>query len=286
MSSIDVGDQKVPIVNVQPLRNGDDNRDVQRLARSAAGKRAAAVATGHLAYAFLSGGTQAQQEKAQEIIADVTRTLQGAEPMTQPAEIVLPASYTPEPEPEAVATDYELPADLEALLDEPEDVYEDDEPDEPAAVADDDEYVDPEVARLRKQLEKTQKKAEHERKLRVQTARKDWEAEAARVFRLGDTPLLDDTEIKQIRADSKRGFMVEARAIADRNKQVALRFQTPGRPAAPAAPTAAEVWGAPPGDGTSVPAERVGANPRLERARRNGNLTDIFRERIFGDTNS
>lgn len=282
MSTVDLGDQQVPVENIQRLRNGDDGRDVQRLIRSDKGKRAAAFMTGNLVQSFLTAGTPSQQAKAAEVLSEITTNLQGATTMgqPQPQEIILPATYTPEPEP--APTDYEIPADLAALLDEPDDDFEADEPEPIAEVSDtpDGEYVDPEVLRLRAQLAKTQKQADHERKLRVQTARGGWETEAATVFRLGDVPLLEETEIKGIRADSKREFMRQARTLADRNKTVALRFQPAGAPAA-AAPPAAETWGAPPTAGPAVPMPSVGANPRLDRARRNGNLTEIMRARLY-----
>jgi hypothetical protein len=201
--------------------------------------------------------------------------------VTQP-EATAPVIEEPEP-----VTDYELPADLEALLDEPDEFEIEDEPDELAAAADQDDedgYVDPEVVKLRRQVEKERRRAEHERKLRVQTARRDWEQEAARVFRLGDVALLDGDEIKGIKAESRREFLRQAKEIADRNKQIARRFQ-PARPVERGRERpAAETWGAPPAAETVVPdtaseQQRV----RLDRARRSGNLSNILKAHLFPD---
>lgn len=291
MSSIDLGDQVVPVENTQRLRNGDDNRDVARLARSAQGKRAAAFATANLVSSFLENGTPAAQAKAAEVLQEIANDLEGA-PVTQPQpELVLPGRVEApvEPEPVAVPTDYELPADLEALLEEPEEFeYEEEQPvpvaDE-AAVVDDDEYVDPQVLKLRRELEKERKRTEHERKLRVQTARKDWEAEAARVFALGTVPLLDNAELAGIKAESKREFMRQAKALADRNKAVAQRFQ-PTAPAPVVVPReqTAEAWGEPPAaTSTAASADSVAQQQRLARARRSGNLSAIFKAQLFPD---
>lgn len=263
-----------------PLANGDDSRQTRDLLRSPAGKRAAAFATGNLVASFLDNGTPSQQARAAEILTEISQTIQGDTPMAQPQELILPASYTPEPDP--APTDYEIPPDLAALLDEPDDEpdeFENDEPEPAAEVVDnpDGEYEDPgaEVAKLRKQVQAAEKKAAHERNLRVQTARGGWEAEAATVFRLGDVALLEDAEIKAIKADSKRDFMRQARAIADRNKAVALRFQPAAGVPRPAVPPA-QVWGAPPASGPAVPMPSVGANERRQ-PRRPGNLVDLAR---------
>lgn len=290
MSSIDLGDQVVPIENTQRLRNGDDNRDVARLARSARGKRAAQFATANILSSFLENGTPSAQAKAAEVLQEIAHDLEGA-PVTQPhPEAVLPAPAHAEPAPEPVVavTDYELPADLEALLEEPEEFAYDDEP-EPVAdevAVDDDEYVDPQVAKLRRELERERKKTEHERKLRVQTARKDWEAEAARVFSLGAVPLLDTAELQSIKAESKREFMRQAKTLADRNKTVAQRFQ-PATAAAPAVPReqTAEVWGTPPAATSPASADSVAHQDRLAKARRSGNLSAIFKAQMFPDAN-
>jgi hypothetical protein len=283
VSVVDLGDQQVPIENMGGLTNGDDRRDVARLARSEQGKRAAAFATANILSSFLENGTPTAQAKAAEVIGEIANNLEGAPAMTQPA----PALVQPEPEPAPVVveapTDYELPADLAALLDEPDEI-----PDEPEAAAEveevDDEYTDPQVAQLRKELEKERRKTEHERRLRVQTARKDWEAEADRVFRLGDVPLLTAEELASIQADSHRGFLREAKELADRNKVIAQRFHQPAAPASPVEVRAqAETWGAPPAAGPVADATSVGQQERLAKARRSGNLSQILKAHMFPD---
>lgn len=281
MSVVDLGDQQVPIENMGGLANGDDRRDVSKLARSEQGRRAAAFATANILTSFLENGTPTAQAKAAEVIGEIANNLEGAPAMTQPAPVVA----QPEPVPVLVETptDYELPADLAALLDEPEEIPDDPEP--VAAVEEvDDEFTDPQVVQLRKELEKERRKTEHERKLRVQTARKDWEAEADRVFRLGDVPLLTPEEIASIQADSHRGFLRDAKAIADRNKVIAQRFHQPAAPApAVEARVQAETWGDPPAAGPVADATSVGQQDRLARARRSGNLSQILKAHMFPD---
>lgn len=284
MSVVDLGDQKVPIESVGGLVNGDDRRDVAKLARSENGKRAAAFATANILSSFLENGTPSAQAKAAEVIGEIANNLEGAPAMTQPAPVVQEPEFVPEPVVET-PTDYELPADLAALLDEPEE-FEDDEPEAVAEVEepDDDEYADPQVAKLRKELEKERRKTEHERKLRVQTARRDWEAEADRVFRLGTVPLLTAEEIGSIQADSKRDFLRKAKALADRNKVIAQRFHQPAAPAPAVEPrAAAETWGTPPAGGPGADAGSIGQQERLAKARRSGNLASIFKAQLFPD---
>jgi hypothetical protein len=230
-------------------------------------------------------------------------------PVAQP-QIVLPAGVAvdeapepepavepgPGPEPEPIPTDYQLPDEMVELLAEPDEPDDEPEPYEPAAYEAPDEYEDPQVTEMRRRAEAAERKAAHERELRVKASRKDWEAEARRVFRLGEVPLLTDDEIAGIRADSRKGFIREAKAVADRNKQVALRFAPQPATPEPAAGTAdeeqiraderervlAEMWGRPPGGGTPAPSNS-GQAERLARARRSGNLKDIMKARIFPD---
>lgn len=274
------------------LSNQDDGWSRNKILRSPTGRRAAAAATGNIISSFLENGTPSEMEKAAEVLAEISNEFGGDTPMSQAQpEIILPASVSSEPEPVVeTPTDYELPADLAALLDEPEEFEDDDEP-EPAVATveepDDDEYVDPQVAQLRRDLEKERRKTEHERKLRVQTARKDWEAEADRVFRLGDVPLLTPDELQSIKADSKRGFLRDAKALADRNKVIAQRFQPVAAPRVnkpdPEVVRAQEAarWGSPPNEGPTADAGSIGQQERLAKARRSGNLANIFKAQLF-----
>lgn len=292
--------QRVPIVNTGPMKNGDDSRDVSRLARSAQGRRASAMATADLVASLGSTGTPMMRENAIRVLGEIELPQEAMVSETQmyvPVSAEQPAppvEAVVEPEPVPVPTDYTLPDDLAELLDEPDELEEPEPVAEAEPYVDPDEYVDPEVAALRKQLADANKKAEHERKLRVQTARKDWEAEAIRVFALGDVPLLDQAELGGIKAESRKDFLRQAKAKADSNKLVFQRFnpaaiQTVEEPQdidalveARARALEAERWGNPAGGGApSASADSVAQQQRLASARRRGNLADIIKARIY-----
>jgi hypothetical protein len=105
------------------------------------------------------------------------------------------------------------------------------------------------------------------------------------VFRLGDVPLLDDQDLASIKADSKREFMRQAKALADQNKRVIIRV-APVQPSPQEVRTQEKVeeWGPPP---AGTPPSDLPDNhheARLAKARRSGNLGNIFGALIDRDS--
>lgn len=198
-----------------------------------------------------------------------------------------PAAEAPAPEAEPAVVGYDLPEDLADMLDEPDEYDEPTAEPEVEAEAEPDEYVDPQVAKLQRQLAAERKRAEHERKLRVQSSSKNWEAEARKVFNK-NLELLTDSDLASIKADSHRGYFAQAKEIADRNLAVAKRFAVAAAPDTDAARAAqaqadADRWGPPVVGDPSAPAESVGYQQRLEKARRSGRLENILRVQMFPD---
>jgi hypothetical protein len=293
---IDLGDQRVP-VEAQRFA-GDDSRAAAQLARSKQGKTAAALATMELVASFAGNGSPTTQANAarvyQELAQEVDDVLEEPD-YTPVATVAAPEPAAAAVVEEEIPTDYELPSAWADDLDddeEPEQIIAEVEP--YVEAAEDDEYTDPEVLKLRKQLAAEQQRSSHERKLRVQTAKKDWASEAKQVLRLGTVELVSDAELAGIDADSRRDFRRKAKDIADRNKEIALRFAP--KTAAPAVESAdveeqiearareieAERWGRPPATGPAANANSP-VNERLRKAQRTGNLAEIFKARLYGD---
>lgn len=148
--------------------------------------------------------------------------------------------------------DPELPEDLAAFL------AQDDEPVAPQAEEDaftfqdtgEEEFeYDEEKAALKKKLQKLEAKAAWAEEQRVKAVRPKWEAEAEKFF-----PFADSTSIQ---ADSRRGFLKEAQAQHERNKQI---FGTRGQKAAEAVVAAAQ-----------AEAEQIKANAKAEAEKAWGN---------------
>jgi hypothetical protein len=293
-----MGDQVVPIQAQSQNLNPDDRKDIQRLKRSEAGKRASAVATAEMLSSLMDSPnlTPQTRENALRVLNELTPQLEEVTGQVSEPEIVVPAGYQQQEvvqEEEPVSFDYELPADVAALLedDEPED--EEEETFLPAAEEDDEltlaeDEDDPRVAQLQAQLAKERKRTEHERKLRVQSSSKTWAAEARKVFNGGPVELLSDDEIDGIKADSKKDFFRKAKALADHNRKIAERFA----PRAAAAPDAEQIraeeraraeaaWGKPANAGVSAPASRE-QQDALQRARRTGRLENSLKAMIYG----
>lgn len=106
---------------------------------------------------------------------------------------------------ETAEVDYNprVPDEIEDLLNEP-DVLDDTSPLEIS------EYADPEE--LARELAKTQRLLEHERKQRITVSRRAWEQEAKKFFPLADA--------SGIQADSRRGFLRAAKEQHTRNLTV------------------------------------------------------------------
>ena len=150
----------------------------------------------------MSTASDAALDAARELMGDV---VEAAVEVEQPEAVADTEPQETEEEEASFEIDPELPDDVKALVDEPD--FEEqaeaelalEEPDD-----DDDDYVDPEVRDLRKQLKVAQKKAEHFESLRLRADRSKWETEAAKFFPFANP----DT----IAADSRRGFLREAKA--------------------------------------------------------------------------
>lgn len=190
----------------------------------------------------------------------------------QEAETAPPADA--EAEPEAVGlVDYRLiPDDELAELGDDED----DTPPVPLPAAevdeDEDDYVDPEVAALRKQLAQAQNALKFQTDLRVKEGRKNWEQEAKRRYPLA--------AVGSIEAASKRAFMRQAahshnaiyqvvKPELDRLKESEASLRTK---------IEAEVqakWGKPTTGPGQVPIEAAEAQRELEAARATGDLTKV-----------
>jgi hypothetical protein len=286
MSTIEVDGQRVPI-DPKPRFDQNDNWSKSQVLRTDEAKRAAAIATGEMVQDMVEHtNSRVTAENGARILEELTEGLGVA----GPAQVVLPASVTVEPELEVAevpSLDYELPDSIAEMLGEPDDpviedeLEDDDEPEPTPAPTDDDEYVDPEVAKLRKKVEAAERRAEHERQLRVQSSRKGWEDEARRVFQINGTPLLSDDELAAIDADSHKGFLREAKAIADRNKQIAQRFVTQPVPERRDPVQDPEVWGTPTVGDQTASVESVDQQRRLQSARRTGRLSEVLKAHMY-----
>jgi hypothetical protein len=216
--------------------------------------------------------SSAAQEAAAGVLEDLMGTDDEAEQdvPSSTAEAVAPAAQETAPE---VNLEPELPEDILAdLQDDDEEDEEPEEPEEDYVAESDDEYTDPEVAKLRARVKSAEKKAEHERKLRLTSEKKKWAAEAAKFF-----PLADPSTIT---ADSRRAFRREAQKQHERlkNNPQFKAFLDSERQKVRAEAQAA--WGTPTA-GPGVQASEVRAQQEgLEQAKRSGRLDKIIYERF------
>jgi hypothetical protein len=151
------------------------------------------------------------EQPAQEAAAGVLEDVFGevateADPIFPTDANEAPEGEQQQEEEEAVALpeiSWEVPAELQELLEAP-DFDEEEEDDEPVAEVqtEDYEYEDPEKARLARQLAKAQKQLQYEKTLKVKASRKNWEAEAQKYFQFSNP--------SSIEANSRRAFLKEA----------------------------------------------------------------------------
>lgn len=205
---------------------------------------------------------------------------------------------TPE-QPEAVAEtpqeteapfnlDPELPEDIAQLLEEPE--IEDESVPPSFETQEEEEFeYDEEKASLKKKIKALEAKAAWSDQKRVEAARGKWEAEADKFF-----PLADPASIT---ADSRRGFLREAKEQHDRNKKI---FGSRGQQAAnallesaraeaeqikaTAKAEAAKAWGSP---GVNLTPQSPGSQTSPEQydeAYRRGGLAAAIRSTFQGGT--
>jgi len=174
-----------------------------------------------------------------------------------------------------VDLDPELPEDLVALL-EPD---EDEEPYVPEInVEETDEWVSPqEVARLKAELAKAQKKAEFADKQRLEASKPKWMKEAEKFF-----PLSSPGEIE---ASSRKEFLRKAQEQHEALKPAAVKLKADmdAMLAAERAKIEAEVraqaeaaWGRPLSGPGVVPIEAGDKADALKKARATGNLEKVI----------
>lgn len=174
----------------------------------------------------------------------------------------------------------ELPDDLLAELD-----LDEDDLDMPSDVEeDDDDDEDFEVdSKLKRELAKARREAEHYKQLRIKSARPKWEEEAKKYFPLSETVL------SNIEADSRRAFLRKAREAHETVKPFVERHLASITQAAEAErerireeerERAREQWGVTEVDAPQPPSEAE-QQARIERARRTGDLADTIKAMVF-----
>lgn len=227
---------------------------------------------------------QSPEDAAMVVAVDTEEALQAAVAEPPPVVPSSPEAVAPPPAPETAQPHYEEPPPgfslgepepewlTELLEDDPVDI--DDEPPPSAAVvaepAEDDEYVDPEVAALRRQLAAERKRAEHYEKQHAKSSQKAWAKEAEKYYPLADTT--------SITATSRRAFMREAKAQHERLKPQFARFQEAEKARLRA--EAAEQWGAPV-QGGQIPSAAADLDARVAAARKTGSLAKVFKEMLL-----
>lgn len=159
----------------------------------------------------------------------------------------------------------------EELLDE----LKEDEPEE-EATSEWDGFEDDHDPELLKRLAKAEKEAAHFKSLRVKEKSKDWAAEAIKFFPLSETV------VPEIKADSRRSFLKQAKEAHDTLLPFAKRFADQAQVSvaeateaatAKAKAEAAEAWGqAPKSDPAEDEAAAISADRMLSDGRREGNL--------------
>ena len=150
-----------------------------------------------------------------------------------------------------------------------------------------DEYEDPEKARLAKQLARAQKQLQWEKEQKVKASRKNWEAEAQKYFQFSNPSI--------IQANSRRAFLKEAQRQHEAVAKVAKpvfdqlaeeRKRLKEQALAEARAEAEERWGrpiaGPQGANNYLENTQTVERKRLESAR---GLTSVIKARLAsGDT--
>lgn len=178
---------------------------------------------------------------------------------------------------------WEVPAELQELLEEPD--FDEDEDLEPVAevpVQDEYEYDDPEKQQLVRQLAKANKKLEWERQQKIKAARKGWEAEANKYFQFSNPAI--------IQADSRRAFLKQAQAQHEAVAKVAKpifdslaeeRKRIKEQALAEARAEAAERWGRPSTGPTAAMAPETNTqNTRRERLESSKGLASVIKQKF------
>lgn len=167
--------------------------------------------------------------------------------------------------------DPEVPDDIADLLAEPDDEpdYEAENADEPdyTVAESQDEYEDPEVARLRREHAKLKKRAEHLERENLKRQRKAWVADAAKAFPLAAT---DD-----IQATTRKQFLREAQARHNAAKPTVEKFLQQQQAAQRKAQQ--EAWGPAVSHG-NVPSAALAQEEAVNHQVRRGSLSGAIRE--------
>lgn len=170
----------------------------------------------------------------------------------------------------------ELPDDIKSLLEDPEEEDEpEDEPDE--TYAEQEDYSE-ESEKLRRQLAKERKRADHLEKMRLREARPKWKREVEKFFPLADA--------EQVVNDSKsrRSALATAKGQHDSRRPLFEKYLAKERAKLDAEreemrKDAEKAWGKPTVDTPPAPAQEQ--SERLERARRRGDLSDRIKARFL-----
>lgn len=182
--------------------------------------------------------------------------------------------------------DPELPESIQELLADDPDDDEDDDTSRYAAPASESPYelgdepvgYEDEVAKLRRELAKAQKKAEWADEQARKAKRDKWEAEARKFFPLSSP--------ESIQADSRRSFIkaAEAQHNAVKNNPVIMQYREQAIAAANAEAAkikeqarleAQQAWGKPVAGPGLVPAQQGSYEDEIAKARRKGDLTSL-----------
>ena len=224
--------------------------------------------------------SEAMDQVATEVLADIMGVEVDEAPAEgeQPEEAAAPEAEAHEAEAEAVVNlDPELPEELANFLDEPD--FEPTDEEVEAVVVEEtnddaeewQEELDPEVAKLKKELAKERKRREHAEGLRLRSERSKWEKEAGRYFPLAD--------LTAINATSRRGFLREAKKAHDTAKPRVMGYLEAERKrlAEEARVNAQKAWGKPLAGPGAPPSDAKAKQDEIEKARSTGSLQRVIK---------
>lgn len=192
---------------------------------------------------------------------------------------------------EAETTEEDAPLFPELEVQPPEELLEElAEEDEEELVAvveedEDDEYEREDDPVAKAKIAKLEKQLAHERKLRAKEKTPEWKEEARKFFPLSESVL------NEIKADSRRSFLRQAKEAHDTLLPFAKRFadaatravEVEREKAAEAARKAAvEAWGQVPPSEPTEEAKTVTPDDALARARQRGDLTGAIKAMMGG----
>lgn len=189
----------------------------------------------------------------------------------------------PQDELEVPEINWETPEELKDLLEAPD--FEDDDDDEPPVVAQnyepEDEYEDPEKAKLQRELAKLQKKLAWEQEQKAKQGRKLWADEARKYFQFSNPDMIE--------AKSRRAFLKEAQRQHEQVARVAkpvfdqlaeLKAKAKEEALAEARAEAEQRWGSPiTGPQTTTTLEDTQSNQRA-RLQSGQSLANVLKGKL------